>query len=83
MPLPPGVLADQEYKGIALPVFYTTRMPLRAIGQCSPDRHERPGKNLRQTSQSGRADGHLVGQRAAHPLLVNQRLLAVVKLKEK
>jgi putative peptide zinc metalloprotease protein len=29
-PLPPGVLADQEYKGIALPVFYTTRMPLQA-----------------------------------------------------
>jgi multidrug resistance efflux pump len=28
MPLPPGVLTDQEYKGIALPVFYTTRMPL-------------------------------------------------------
>jgi hypothetical protein len=32
MPLPPGVLADQEYKGIALPVFYTTRMPLEAVG---------------------------------------------------
>jgi putative peptide zinc metalloprotease protein len=32
MPLPPGVVADQEYKGIALPVFYTTRMPLPAIG---------------------------------------------------
>ncbi len=30
MALPPGVLADQEYKGIALPVFYTTRMPLQA-----------------------------------------------------
>jgi putative peptide zinc metalloprotease protein len=32
MPLPPGVLADQEYKGIALPVFYTTRMPLPVMG---------------------------------------------------
>ncbi len=30
MPLPPGVLADQEYKGIARPAFYTTRMPLQA-----------------------------------------------------
>jgi putative peptide zinc metalloprotease protein len=29
MPLTPGVLAGQEYKGIALPVFYTTRMPLQ------------------------------------------------------
>jgi hypothetical protein len=27
--LTPGVLAGQEYKGIALPVFYTTRMPLQ------------------------------------------------------
>jgi putative peptide zinc metalloprotease protein len=32
LPLPPGVLADQEYKGSALPVFYTTRMPLQAMG---------------------------------------------------
>ena len=32
MPLPLGVLPDQEYKGIALPVFYTTRMPLSATG---------------------------------------------------
>ena len=30
MALPPGVLADQEYKGIARPAFYTTRMPLQA-----------------------------------------------------
>jgi hypothetical protein len=28
LPLPPGLMADQEYKGIALPTFYTTRMPL-------------------------------------------------------
>ncbi len=28
MPLPSGLLASQEYKGIALPTFYTTRMPL-------------------------------------------------------
>jgi multidrug efflux pump subunit AcrA (membrane-fusion protein) len=26
--LPPGLLAEQEYKGIAVPTFYTTRMPL-------------------------------------------------------
>ena len=31
MPLPPGLLAEQEYKGIALPAFYTTRMPLQAM----------------------------------------------------
>ncbi len=30
-PLPPGVLADQDYKGIRLPTFYTTRMPLEAM----------------------------------------------------
>jgi putative peptide zinc metalloprotease protein len=28
LPLPPGILAQQEYKGIGLPTFYTTRMPL-------------------------------------------------------
>jgi hypothetical protein len=28
MPLPSGLLAGQAYKGIALPAFYTTRMPL-------------------------------------------------------
>jgi multidrug resistance efflux pump len=27
-PLPPGILAGQEYKGLAQPTFYTTRMPL-------------------------------------------------------
>jgi putative peptide zinc metalloprotease protein len=28
VPLPPGILVQQEYKGITLPTFYTTRMPL-------------------------------------------------------
>jgi putative peptide zinc metalloprotease protein len=28
LPLPPGMIAEKEYKGIALPTFYTTRMPL-------------------------------------------------------
>jgi hypothetical protein len=32
MPLPPGILAQQQYKGIALPAFYTTRMALGAEG---------------------------------------------------
>ena len=32
MPLPSGLLAGQEYKGIALPTFYTTRMPLARDG---------------------------------------------------
>jgi putative peptide zinc metalloprotease protein len=32
MHLPPDVLAGQDYKGTALPVFYTTRMPLQAMG---------------------------------------------------
>jgi putative peptide zinc metalloprotease protein len=37
MPLPPGLLAQQQYKGIALPAFYTTRMPLGAeVGQIPP-----------------------------------------------
>lgn len=30
-PLPPGVLAGQDYKGMMLPTFYTTRMPLEAM----------------------------------------------------
>ncbi len=29
LPLPPGLLAAQEYKGIAVPTFYTTRMPVK------------------------------------------------------
>jgi putative peptide zinc metalloprotease protein len=32
LPLPPGLLAAQEYKGIAVPTFYTTRMPLKEAG---------------------------------------------------
>jgi hypothetical protein len=28
VPLPPGVMANNDYKGIARPTFYTTRMPL-------------------------------------------------------
>jgi hypothetical protein len=28
VPVPAGVLAEQEYKGIAVPTFYTTRMSL-------------------------------------------------------
>ena len=28
LPLPTGLLAEQEYKGMAVPTFYTTRMPL-------------------------------------------------------
>jgi hypothetical protein len=28
VPVPAGVLAEQEYKGIAVPTFYTTRIPL-------------------------------------------------------
>jgi len=32
VPLPPGLTADQDYKGMALPAFYTTRMPVGAMG---------------------------------------------------
>jgi putative peptide zinc metalloprotease protein len=32
LPLPPGLLAEQEYKGTAVPTFYTTRMPLGMMG---------------------------------------------------
>jgi putative peptide zinc metalloprotease protein len=28
LPLPPGFLAEQDYKGIALPAYYTTRIPV-------------------------------------------------------
>ena len=28
LPLPPGLIADQGYKGIAVPTFYSTRIPL-------------------------------------------------------
>jgi len=31
LPLPPGILAQQEYKGIGLPTFYTTRIPLGEV----------------------------------------------------
>jgi hypothetical protein len=31
MPLPPGLIAEQEYKGMTVPTFYTTRMPLEAL----------------------------------------------------
>jgi multidrug efflux pump subunit AcrA (membrane-fusion protein) len=32
VPMPEGVLAEQEYKGIAIPTFYTTRIPLAELG---------------------------------------------------
>jgi putative peptide zinc metalloprotease protein len=32
VPLPPGLLAGQQYKGLELPTFYTTRMPLNEMG---------------------------------------------------
>ena len=32
LPLPPGLLGGQEYKGIAVSTFYTTRMPLGERG---------------------------------------------------
>jgi putative peptide zinc metalloprotease protein len=31
VPVPAGVLAEQEYKGIAVPTFYTTRIPLAEL----------------------------------------------------
>jgi putative peptide zinc metalloprotease protein len=38
VPAPAGVLAEQEYKGIAVPTFYTSRMPLGEL-----DEGMRPG----------------------------------------
>jgi putative peptide zinc metalloprotease protein len=32
LPLPPGLLGDQEYKGSAVPIFYTTRTALGEAG---------------------------------------------------
>ena len=32
VPLPPGLMAGQQYKGLELPTFYTTRMPLNEMG---------------------------------------------------
>jgi multidrug efflux pump subunit AcrA (membrane-fusion protein) len=32
VPVPAGVLAEQEYKGMAVPTFYTTRIPLGEPG---------------------------------------------------
>ena len=32
MPLPPGLMPVQEYKGISLPTFYTTRIALTGVG---------------------------------------------------
>jgi putative peptide zinc metalloprotease protein len=32
LPLPSGLLIDEEYKGLGLPTFYTTRMPLNVSG---------------------------------------------------
>jgi hypothetical protein len=34
--VPAGVLAEQEYKGIALPTFYTTRIPLDELDDGMP-----------------------------------------------
>jgi len=31
VPMPAGVLAEQEYRGIAVPTFYTTRIPLAEL----------------------------------------------------
>jgi multidrug efflux pump subunit AcrA (membrane-fusion protein) len=31
VPLPPGLIANQEYKGMTLPAFYTARMPMEAL----------------------------------------------------
>ena len=36
MPLPPGLVAEQEYKGMELPTFYTTRMPLGEVSDVRP-----------------------------------------------
>jgi putative peptide zinc metalloprotease protein len=37
LPLPPGILAQQQYKGIELPAFYTTRISLgEEAGQIRP-----------------------------------------------
>jgi putative peptide zinc metalloprotease protein len=36
MPLPPGLVASQDYKGMVLPTFYTTRMPLGASSGVRP-----------------------------------------------
>jgi putative peptide zinc metalloprotease protein len=33
LPLPPGILAVQQYQGITLPTFYTSRMPLEKVGE--------------------------------------------------
>ncbi len=73
LPLPPGVLAEQEYKGIALPTFYTTRMPLGEAGERHAARHERSGKNLRQAPQLAGRIATTFGNCAAHPLLVNEK----------
>jgi putative peptide zinc metalloprotease protein len=43
VPVPAGVLAEQEYKGITVPTFYTTRMPLGEL------------EDGMQTGMSGRA----------------------------
>jgi putative peptide zinc metalloprotease protein len=32
LPLPAGLVTSQDYKGMLLPTFYTTRMPLAAVG---------------------------------------------------
>jgi putative peptide zinc metalloprotease protein len=32
MPLPPGLLAEEEFKGISLPTYYTTRLSLGKMG---------------------------------------------------
>jgi multidrug efflux pump subunit AcrA (membrane-fusion protein) len=32
LPLPPGLMAAQEYKGIAVPTFYTARMSIKEAG---------------------------------------------------
>ena len=72
VPMPAGVLAEQEYKGIAVPAFYTTRIPLGRVGGRHTARHERPSKDLRQAPQPRRPDDEEPGQSASHSLLVER-----------
>ena len=51
MPLPSGVTIAQEFKGVEVPVFYTTRMPLAEPSELQMKTgialgNERPGKDI-------------------------------------
>ena len=72
LPLPPGLLGEQAYKGIRTRLLHHADAS-RGGGEQHATWHERSGKNLRQAPESRRTVRDDPRQRAAHPLLVKPK----------